>query len=186
MVPKNDSLFLDWILLPVDKFLLIKKVKLNHSFIIYTKLHYTFQPIFYIYRHVLVLSHFNENSNRQKKTAKDGHVYTKVVYPKYQLGAEIVKEIPLPPTYSMYYIWCIELFSNFYALFSAYVADIKSLVFDRYCEQDFSECFKKYDQRKPGTLTSQFVNRKSKEQSIIDNNTRRSSSNILYPNRKYF
>ena len=50
-------------------------------------------------RHALAIMHFNENLNRDTATTKDGNKCYKVVYPKYKLGEEIVREVPRPPTY---------------------------------------------------------------------------------------
>eukprot|EP00795_Rhopilema_esculentum_P010056 gene10056-biopygen12718 len=50
-------------------------------------------------RHVLAISHFNENLNREARTALDGSVCYSVVYPKFKLGEEVVREVAIPPTY---------------------------------------------------------------------------------------
>jgi hypothetical protein len=43
--------------------------------------------------------HFNENVHREPKKSKDGCTYYHVTYPKFKLGDEVVREIPVPPTY---------------------------------------------------------------------------------------
>ena len=53
----------------------------------------------YFSRTALAALHFNENLRRESQQSKDGEVYTKVCYPKYKLGDEIVREVKKPPTY---------------------------------------------------------------------------------------
>ena len=48
---------------------------------------------------VLAVLHFNENVNRQTKTAENGEEYFRMTYPKFKLGDEVVREIAVPPTY---------------------------------------------------------------------------------------
>ena len=48
--------------------------------------------------------HFNENVGRTTRKTKDGKVYTKVTYPKFKLGEELVREIATSPTYGEYRI----------------------------------------------------------------------------------
>ena len=50
-------------------------------------------------RHILAVLHFNENVNRESKKSKDGLPYYHITYPKFKLGDEVVREIPVPPTY---------------------------------------------------------------------------------------
>jgi hypothetical protein len=51
------------------------------------------------FRHILACLHFNENVKRSTMTRKDGKKYLKVTYPKHKLGDEVVREVPVPPTY---------------------------------------------------------------------------------------
>lgn len=51
------------------------------------------------YRHVLASLHFNENLQRQTKKSDKGEDYLKVTYPKFKLGEEVVREVPVSPTY---------------------------------------------------------------------------------------
>ena len=48
---------------------------------------------------VLAVLHFNENVNRQTKTAENGEEYFRMTYPNFKLGDEVVREIAVPPTY---------------------------------------------------------------------------------------
>lgn len=50
-------------------------------------------------RHILAVLHFNENIHREPKKSKDGRSYYHVTYPKFKLGDEVVREIPVPSTY---------------------------------------------------------------------------------------
>ena len=50
-------------------------------------------------RHILEVLHFNENLKREVKKSKEGKVYYKVTYPKFKLGKEVVREVPVPPSY---------------------------------------------------------------------------------------
>lgn len=51
------------------------------------------------FRHILACLHFNENVSRDTMTKKDGKKYMHVTYPKFKLGEEVVREVPVPPTY---------------------------------------------------------------------------------------
>ena len=51
------------------------------------------------FRHALAVSHFNENLSREARTASDGSVCYSVVYPKFRIGEEVVREVAIPPTY---------------------------------------------------------------------------------------
>ena len=57
-----------------------------------------------MYRHVLASLHFNENLRRDTKKTKEGRAYVNVIYPKFKMGEEVVREVAEPPTYGMYYI----------------------------------------------------------------------------------
>ena len=50
-------------------------------------------------RHALAVMHFNENVQRERKTTADGELYYNVIYPKFKLGEEVVREVAVPPTY---------------------------------------------------------------------------------------
>ncbi len=52
-----------------------------------------------LHRHILASLHFNENIHREKQTSKNGETYMRVVWPKYKLGEEVVKERSVPATY---------------------------------------------------------------------------------------
>ena len=45
----------------------------------------------------LPLSIFNENVKRGTQISKKGEAYTKVTYPKFKLGEEVVREVAVPP-----------------------------------------------------------------------------------------
>ena len=48
----------------------------------------------------MAIPHFNENLKREPRRDSDGNTYFNVVYPKFKLGEEVVREVPVPPTYS--------------------------------------------------------------------------------------
>ena len=48
----------------------------------------------------MTVSHFKENLHREAQKDKNGKEYFKVSYPKYKLGEEAVKPVPVPPSYS--------------------------------------------------------------------------------------
>eukprot|EP00795_Rhopilema_esculentum_P004074 gene4075-20254_t len=50
-------------------------------------------------RHIMAVSHFNENLHREAQKDKNGKEYFKVSYPKYKPGEEAVKPVPVPPSY---------------------------------------------------------------------------------------
>lgn len=50
-------------------------------------------------RHILAISHFNENLNRETQRTADGEEMMRVTWPKYKLGEESVRRVPVPPTY---------------------------------------------------------------------------------------
>jgi hypothetical protein len=49
----------------------------------------------------LAILHFNENLNREKRKTAGGASYY-VVFPKFKLGEEVVREVAVHPTYSKY------------------------------------------------------------------------------------
>eukprot|EP00112_Aurelia_sp_Birch-Aquarium-sp1_P020123 Seg5111.1 transcript_id=Seg5111.1/GoldUCD/mRNA.D3Y31 product="hypothetical protein" protein_id=Seg5111.1/GoldUCD/D3Y31 len=50
-------------------------------------------------RHAIAVCHFNENVNRERRVAEDGTIYHNVVYPKFKIGEEVVREVAVQPTY---------------------------------------------------------------------------------------
>ena len=52
------------------------------------------------FRHILACIHFNENVLRETKRSKSGTPYTRVAYPKFKLGEEMVRNVAVPATYS--------------------------------------------------------------------------------------
>lgn len=52
-------------------------------------------------RHILPSLHFNENVKRQAQVSKEGQEYLTVTYPKFKLGEEVVREVAVPPTYTV-------------------------------------------------------------------------------------
>jgi hypothetical protein len=65
------------------------------------------------FRHALASLHFNENIHRDCKKSKGGEKYFGVTYPKFKLGEEVVREVPVPPTYGKIY----HLMTNMYVLY---------------------------------------------------------------------
>ena len=55
--------------------------------------------LFLSYRHILASLHFNENVKHTPRSTLDGKKYYRVTYPKFKLGEEAVKEVPVPPKY---------------------------------------------------------------------------------------
>ena len=55
--------------------------------------------MYFVFRHILAILHFNENVNREERKAKDGKIYNNVTYPKYKFGEELVRAIAMPPSY---------------------------------------------------------------------------------------
>ena len=55
----------------------------------------------YLIRHILASLHLTSN-NKPTKISDDGEEYVKVTYPKFKLGDEVVREVPVPPTYGMF------------------------------------------------------------------------------------
>ena len=62
-----------------------------------------FIPWFFwpICRHVIASLHFNENVKRDAKVSSQENKSYRVMYPKYKLGEEVVREVTIPPTYDM-------------------------------------------------------------------------------------
>ena len=45
---------------------------------------------------------FNENLRRNTKKTEEGRAYVNVIYPKFKMGEEDVREVAKRPTYGMY------------------------------------------------------------------------------------
>ena len=54
--------------------------------------------------HVLASLHFNENLQRKTKKTKGGKSFIIVLYPKFKMGDEVIKEVSEPPTYDAFVI----------------------------------------------------------------------------------
>lgn len=62
-------------------------------------------------RQTLAALHFNENLKREMQKSKEGKEYYSVTYPKFKLGEEVVREVPVPPTYgNTIHKNCVEMF----------------------------------------------------------------------------
>eukprot|EP00795_Rhopilema_esculentum_P007530 gene7530-13311_t len=83
-------------------------------------------------RHIMAVSHFNENLHREAQKDKNGKEYFKVSYPKYKLGEEAVKPVPVPPSYN-------------------YVEHTKELLF-KSNEEELGQIWKKYADKMPASL----------------------------------
>lgn len=59
----------------------------------------TFLLFSWFFRHILATLHFNENVKRSTRVKANGEKYYWVTYPKFKLGEEAVKEVPVTPTY---------------------------------------------------------------------------------------
>eukprot|EP00795_Rhopilema_esculentum_P001974 gene1974-biopygen11089 len=112
-------------------------------------------------RHVLAISHFNENLNREARTALDGSVCYSVVYPKFKLGEEVVREVAIPPTY-------------------AYVDNIRNVLFSTPLEE-LGSVLDKYTRKVPEPLTAQFPNRRQKNDAISEYILKQSTTTPMYP-----
>ncbi|XP_065065424.1 uncharacterized protein LOC135691494 [Rhopilema esculentum] len=51
-------------------------------------------------RHILAICHFNENLSRETMKTDDGQDILGVSFPKYKLGEEVVKPVPVAPIYA--------------------------------------------------------------------------------------
>ncbi|XP_028408641.1 uncharacterized protein LOC114531189 [Dendronephthya gigantea] len=112
-------------------------------------------------RHILAILHFNENIKRKQKTTKDGKNYVSVTYPKFKFGDEVVRNIPVPPTYN-------------------YVEDMKHLLFAT-SEEDLDKMIEKYEERVPKPLNSQFLCKVPRDEAITKNAARKRKIAELYP-----
>lgn len=86
-------------------------------------------------RHVLACLHYNENLKRMTKRTKEGKIYTKVSYPKYKLGEEVVREVKVQPTYSkcnhqnITVLFVFDLITGAYLyVFIEYVEDLTAIL----------------------------------------------------------
>ena len=57
----------------------------------------------------LAALHFNENSNKQQATTKDGQKRYSVSFPKYKQGHHTVREIARSSTYSKYNLVALNI-----------------------------------------------------------------------------
>ncbi|XP_068734517.1 uncharacterized protein [Montipora capricornis] len=117
-------------------------------------------------RHILGVLHFNENVNRQTKTAENGEEYFRVTYPKFKLGDEVVREVAVPPTYG--YVQAIreELFN----------VTSKSQL------QSYKIVAERYKTKVPPSLSSQFKERVDKPEAVNKYRERQKrASTHLYP-----
>ncbi|KAK3728961.1 hypothetical protein QZH41_016823, partial [Actinostola sp. cb2023] len=112
-------------------------------------------------RTILGSLHFNENLQRTTKLTKDGRPYTRVVYPKFKLGEEIVREVGIPPTY-------------------VYVDEIKELLFSLNGTSRM-EILQKYKQQEPESLTQTFTNRVGRDEAISRHAQRKILRMELFP-----
>jgi hypothetical protein len=56
---------------------------------------------YYNCRHALASLHFNENVKRKAWMSNEGNKCYRVMYPKFKVGEEVVREVVVPPTYGM-------------------------------------------------------------------------------------
>lgn len=112
-------------------------------------------------RHVLASLHFNENLRRNTKTTKEGRAYANVIYPKFKMGEEVVREVAEPPTYG-------------------YVEDIKRLLFSM-TKQERDNIRAKYKAKIPDPLNHQFPERASKDIAKRRHEARKELRTELFP-----
>ncbi|XP_068739260.1 uncharacterized protein [Montipora capricornis] len=112
-------------------------------------------------RHILASLHFNENVKRTPRSTVDGKKYYRVTYPKFKLGEEAVKEVPVPPTYE-------------------YVDNIAQVLFTLPFE-DMKSVFQKYSANVPEPLNRQFPERKCKDDAVKDYEARKKNTTPLFP-----
>eukprot|EP00112_Aurelia_sp_Birch-Aquarium-sp1_P021546 Seg5830.3 transcript_id=Seg5830.3/GoldUCD/mRNA.D3Y31 product="hypothetical protein" protein_id=Seg5830.3/GoldUCD/D3Y31 len=92
---------------------------------------------------------------------KQGTDYYHVVYPKFKLGEEMVRKIPVPATY-------------------AYVQEIKDTLFNT-ASETLAATFKKHEKDVPEPLCSKFDDRLSREEAIAKLQTKESTNAMLVP-----
>ncbi len=64
------------------------------------------------FRLLLAALHFNENTQRQQQTSKNGEAQFVVSYQKFDTGRGVVKEVKVPCTYGMYSVNIFYIFTN--------------------------------------------------------------------------
>ena len=153
--------------------------------------------LFLSYRHILASLHFNENVKRTPRSTLDGKKYYRVTYPKFKLGEEAVKEVPVPPTYGKhcfrhciyfkyyecYYSTEITLFCHYWSYcmyFTEYVDNIGQVLFTLPFEE-MKSVFQKYSANVPEPLNRQFPERKCKDDAVKDYEARKKNTTPLFP-----
>jgi hypothetical protein len=120
--------------------------------------------IFSIFRHALAIVHFNENIKRDAKKTKDGKVYYSIHYPKYKNGDELVRTVPVPPSYN-------------------YVKDLRNMLF-----KDTKASMKlkilEFLKNVPAPLSSQFSNKVDRLTALDNYHKRQEMTVQLYPSCK--
>ncbi|XP_065066719.1 uncharacterized protein LOC135692501 [Rhopilema esculentum] len=118
-------------------------------------------------RHILAICHFNENVLRQQNQLQDGSLQYNVVYPKFKLGEEVVKEVAVPPTYR-------------------YVCDIKNTMLSSTLKE-MKYIFDLSKEHEPEPLDRQFERKKSKAEAIGHHLQRKQTATTLFPdaNQQY-
>ena len=119
----------------------------------------------FVFRHILAILHFNENIKREAKKAKNGKTYMSIRYPKYKNGEELVRIVPVTPTYK-------------------YVDNLRRIFFqlDKKTMKDKVEQFRKII---PGPLCSKFDGRLNRDAAIQNYRERKQMSVELYPSCKF-
>ncbi|CAB4032315.1 Hypothetical predicted protein [Paramuricea clavata] len=112
-------------------------------------------------RHALAIVHFNENIKRDAKKTKDGKVYYSIHYPKYKNGDELVRTVPVPPSYN-------------------YVKDLRNMLF-----KDTKASMKlkilEFLKNVPAPLSSQFSNKVDRLTALDNYHKRQEMTVQLYP-----
>ncbi len=139
-------------------------------------------------RHAIATLHFNENIKRKTMTSKTGEEYIKVSYPKYRLGEEIVRQIPVVPTYGEYaklfvqkaksFIFFI-LYGIYHIYFKGYVQGIMNLLLSATAEE-LSAVSEEHEKKHPGSLVEQFQNRKRKSEAVQKNKERNTKQVTIF------
>eukprot|EP00794_Sanderia_malayensis_P001881 gene1881-2126_t len=111
--------------------------------------------------HVLGILHFNENVKRETCKSESGAVYYNVVYPKFKLGEEVVREIPVPPTYD-------------------YATAIKEELFE-WSPEKIKDMMDSYAALQPKPLNTQFENRVSRAEAVTNFKNKTKQVTALYP-----
>lgn len=149
----------------------LKRLNKNDPMLFFRKL--LLFLLFLSYRHILASLHFNENVKRTPRSTLDGKKYYRVTYPKFKLGEEAVKEVPVPPTYGKHcFRHCIY--------FTEYVDNIGQVLFTVPFE-DMKSVFQKYSANVPEPLNRQFPERKCKDDAVKDFEARKKNTTPLFP-----